>query len=180
MHICHLRLSPLPSPPSPPASLSLPPNTFLLCVSRLRSLSRSFSLSYSPLPLILHHCISLADESGGSEREYGIAEGGRPIERARGMQSERSRCCHVTEPAGARQRIDDNFSESRCPEAKVELASSPLSSASPCSFLSSSRSHIRLLIDTIARTIRQARERASLLLVRFDLFSRIPCVRRKK
>lgn len=67
----------------------------------------------------LRRCISSADESGGSETEYGIAEGGRPIERARGMQSERSRCCHVTERArararpgeNARQRMDDNFSK---------------------------------------------------------------------
>lgn len=70
----------------------------------MRTLSLPFSLAFSPFPPALRRCISSADESGGSETEYGIAEGGRPIERARGMQSERSRCCHVTERARARAR----------------------------------------------------------------------------
>lgn len=97
---------------------SLPSSTFLLCVPSARCAHcLSLSLAFSPFPPALRRCISSADESGGSETEYGIAEGGRPIERARGMQSERSRCCHVTERARARgqertrQRMDDNFSE---------------------------------------------------------------------
>lgn len=82
---------------------SLPSSTFLLCVPSARCAHcLSLSLAFSPFPPALRRCISSADESGGSETEYGIAEGGRPIERARGMQSERSRCCHVTERARAR------------------------------------------------------------------------------
>lgn len=71
-------------------------------VCSMRTLSLPFSRLLSLSSRSLRRCISSADESGGSETEYGIAEGGRPIERARGMQSERSRCCHVTERARAR------------------------------------------------------------------------------
>lgn len=113
MHIHYLRFSLIP-----PTASSLRSFSFALfraarsfCAFRL--LDAHTVSPFPPFPL--RRCILSADESGGSETEYGIAEGGRPIERARGMQSERSRCCHVTERArpgeNARQRMDDNFSE---------------------------------------------------------------------
>lgn len=120
MHIHYLRFSLIPYRLLSSLFLfrSLPSSTFLLCVPSARSAHcLSLSLAFSPFLPALRRCISSADESGGSETEYGIAEGGRPIERARGMQSERSRCCHVTERARergqerTRQRMDDNFSE---------------------------------------------------------------------
>lgn len=131
MHIHYLRFSLIPYRLLFSPSLSLSSEQHVPSVRpvwSMRTLSLPFSLSpfsslslflpFPPFPPALRRCISSADESSGSETEYGIAEGGRPIERARGMQSERSCCCHVTERARARahdrertrQRMD-NFSE---------------------------------------------------------------------
>lgn len=148
MHIHYLRFSLIPYRLLSLLFLfrSLPSSTFLLCVPSARCAHcLSLSLAFSPFPPALRRCISSADESGGSETEYGIAEGGRPIERARGMQSERSRCCHVTERARARPGENAPTHGRQFFRTNVLVRPSSYSSSFPfsssCSFASCCLSH---------------------------------------